>query len=163
MRSVRFNILDFTLLSDAIHRGGGQIIPTARRVIYAATLLAEPALLEPVYLVEIQAPKSAIGGIYHVLTHRRGQVIAEDQRPGTSLFNIKAYLPVNESFGFTTDLRSRTAGLAFPHSVFDHWQLVLGGSPIDPTSKPGVIVTEMRKRKGIKEQVPNYTNYYDKL
>ncbi|KAF8544934.1 elongation factor 2 [Trichophaea hybrida] len=163
MRSVRFNILDVTLHADAIHRGGGQIIPTARRVLYAATLLADPALLEPVYLVEIQVPESAMGGIYGVLTRRRGHVFSEEQRPGTPLFNVKAYLPVNESFGFTADLRSNTGGQAFPQSVFDHWQVLPGGSPIDATTKAGQIVQEMRKRKGVKEAVPDVSNYYDKL
>merc|ERR1712071_542074 len=38
MRGCRFDIHDVTLHADAIHRGGGQIIPTARRVIYAAQL-----------------------------------------------------------------------------------------------------------------------------
>ncbi|KAF9596185.1 hypothetical protein IFM89_007503 [Coptis chinensis] len=52
---------------DAIHRGGGQVIPTARRVIYASQITAKPTLLEPVYMVEIQAPKLAHGGIYGVL------------------------------------------------------------------------------------------------
>ncbi|KAI5781446.1 elongation factor 2 [Geopyxis carbonaria] len=163
MRSVRFNIMDVTLHADAIHRGGGQIIPTARRVLYAATLLAEPALLEPVYLVEIQVPESAMGGIYGVLTRRRGHVFSEEQRPGTPLFNVKAYLPVNESFGFTADLRSHTGGQAFPQSVFDHWQVLTGGSPIDGTTKSGQIVQDMRKRKGIKVEVPDVSNYYDKL
>ncbi|RPA85959.1 elongation factor 2 [Ascobolus immersus RN42] len=163
MRSVRFNILDVTLHADAIHRGGGQVIPTARRVLYAATLLADPGLLEPIYLVEIQVPEQAMGGIYGVLTRRRGHVFSEEQRPGTPLFTVKAYLPVNESFGFTADLRQGTGGQAFPQSVFDHWQILPGGSVLDPTCKPGQIVQEMRKRKGLKEVVPGYENYYDKL
>jgi len=54
MRGVRFNIYDVTLHTDAIHRGGGQIIPTARRVLYASMITAGPRLMEPVYLVEIQ-------------------------------------------------------------------------------------------------------------
>ena len=54
MRGVRFNIHDVTLHADAIHRGGGQIIPTARRCIYACVLTASPRLLEPVYLCEVQ-------------------------------------------------------------------------------------------------------------
>ena len=54
LRAVRFNIYDVPLHADAIHRGGGQIIPTARRVLYASMLTAEPRLMEPVYLVEIQ-------------------------------------------------------------------------------------------------------------
>lgn len=54
MRGIRFNIYDVALHTDAIHRGGGQIIPTARRVLYAAALTAEPRLMEPVYQCEIQ-------------------------------------------------------------------------------------------------------------
>merc|ERR1719330_763827 len=47
MRAVRFNLYDVALHADAIHRGGGQIIPTARRVLYGCALTAEPRLLEP--------------------------------------------------------------------------------------------------------------------
>lgn len=60
MRAVRFDIHDVTLHTDAIHRGGGQIIPTARRVLYACQLTAEPRLMEPVYLVEIQVRRQIL-------------------------------------------------------------------------------------------------------
>jgi len=56
MRGVRVNLLDCTLHSDAIHRGGGQIIPTARRLFYACELTSEPRLQEPIYLCEITSP-----------------------------------------------------------------------------------------------------------
>lgn len=159
MRSVRFNIMDVTLHADAIHRGGGQIIPTARRVLYASMLLAEPGLLEPVYLIEIQVPEQAMGGIYGVLTRKRGHVFSEEQRIGTPLFTVKAYLPVNESFGFNGELRAATSGQAFPQLVFDHWQILPGGSPLDTKTMPGSIVQTMRKRKGLKEVVAGYENY----
>ena len=54
MRAIRFNIYDVALHTDAIHRGGGQIIPTARRALYACALTACPRIMEPVYLCEIQ-------------------------------------------------------------------------------------------------------------
>merc|ERR1711988_1999624 len=130
MRGVRFNIHDVTLHTDAIHRGGGQIIPTARRVLYACTLTAQPRIMEPVYLVEIQCPENAVGGIYGVLNRRRVHVFEESQVAGTPMFHVKAYLPVNESFGFTADLRSNTGGQAFPQCVFDHWQ-VMQGDPLE--------------------------------
>merc|ERR1719376_1663579 len=136
MRGVRFNIHDVTLHADAIHRGGGQIIPTARRVLYAAFLTATPSILEPVYLVEIQCPEQAVGGIYSVLNKKRGHVFEESQVPGTPMFMVKAYLPVNESFGFTAELRAATSGQAFPQCVFDHWQ-IQGGNPLDENTKPG--------------------------
>lgn len=41
---------------------------------------------------------------------------------GTPIFNLKAYLPVIESFGFTSTLRAATSGQAFPQCVFDHWE-----------------------------------------
>lgn len=40
MRGVRFNLMDVNLIADAIHRGGGQLIPAARRVYYASQLTA---------------------------------------------------------------------------------------------------------------------------
>ncbi|KAI6153791.1 P-loop containing nucleoside triphosphate hydrolase protein [Pisolithus tinctorius] len=162
MRGVRFNILDVTLHADAIHRGGGQIIPTCRRVCYAACLLATPGLQEPVYLVEIQCPENAIGGIYSVLNRRRGQVFSEEQRPGTPMFTVKAYLPVMESFGFNGDLRSQTGGQAFPQSVFDHWEL-MNGSPLEKGSKLEELVKNIRIRKGLKPDIPPLDYYYDKL
>merc|ERR1711931_275623 len=133
MRTVRFNLHDVTLHADAIHRGGGQIIPTTRRVLYASFLTAEPRLQEPVYLCEIQCPEAAVGGIYGVLNRRRGVVFEENQVMGTPMFVVKAHLPVNESFGFTADLRSNTGGQAFPQCVFDHWQ-DMPGDPMNVES-----------------------------
>merc|ERR1719499_1945624 len=162
LRGVRFNIHDVTLHTDAIHRGGGQIIPTARRCLYACALTAQPRIMEPVYLVEIQCPENAVGGIYGVLNRRRGHVFEEAQTPGTPMFVVKAYLPVNESFGFTADLRSNTGGQAFPQCVFDHWQ-VMPGDPMQEGTKPNQIVEETKKRKGLKESLPDLANYLDKL
>merc|ERR1711971_1502034 len=162
MRAVRFNLYDVALHADAIHRGGGQIIPTARRVLYACVLTAEPRLMEPVYQVEIQCPENAVGGIYGVLNRRRGHVFEEAQTPGTPMFVVKAYLPVNESFGFTADLRSNTGGQAFPQCIFDHWQ-VLPGCPLSEGTKPNQICQDTKKRKGLKEALPDLNNYMDKL
>ncbi|CAN3356399.1 elongation factor 2 [Diutina catenulata] len=172
LRGVRINIMDVTLHADSIHRGAGQIMPTMRRVTFAGMLLAEPAIQEPIFLVEIQCPENAIGGIYSVLNRKRGQVISEEQRPGTPLFTVKAYLPVNESFGFTTELRQATGGQAFPQLVFDHWA-VLSGDVYNANTKAGAVVKDSRERKGLKlgegknaadlTGVPDYTNYYDKL
>jgi len=164
MRGVRFNLHDVTLHADAIHRGGGQIIPTTRRVLYASVLTAIPRLQEPVYLCEIQCPENAVGGIYGVLNRRRGIVFEESQVTGTPMFVVKAHLPVNESFGFTADLRSNTGGQAFPQCVFDHWQ-DMPGDAMDASgnSKPYNIVIDTRKRKGLKEGIPDLSNYLDKL
>jgi len=162
MRNCKFKIQDVTLHADNIHRGGGQIIPTCRRVLYACELTAEPALMEPVFLVEIQTVESAMGSIYGVLNKRRGHVFDEQQRPGTPVYNLKAYLPVVESFGFTADLRGATGGQAFPQCVFDHWQ-VMNGPATEETSKSAQVAKEVRLRKGLKETPPDLGDYLDKL
>merc|ERR1712025_1286582 len=162
MRSVRFNLYDVALHADAIHRGGGQIIPTARRVLHACMLTAEPRLMEPVYQVEIQCPENAVGGIYGVLNRRRGHVFEEAQTPGTPMFVVKAYLPVNESFGFTADLRSNTGGQAFPQCVFGHWQ-IMPGDPMQEGGQVHKIVQTTKARKGLKPGNPDINNYLDKL
>ncbi|CAG8621731.1 9373_t:CDS:2 [Cetraspora pellucida] len=156
MRSCRFNVMDVVLHADAIHRGGGQIIPTCRRVIYASFLTANPGLQEPVYLVEIQCPEQAMGGIYGVLNRRRGNVFAEEQRPGTPLYNVKAYLPASIFTHLYADLRSNTGGQAFPQ-----WQL-MNGTPLEP-GKVADIVKAVRKRKGLVEDIPSLDKFMDKL
>ncbi|KAI9337211.1 P-loop containing nucleoside triphosphate hydrolase protein [Obelidium mucronatum] len=162
MRSIRFNILDVVLHADAIHRGGGQLIPTARRVVFASFLTASPGLQEPIYLVEIQCPETAIGGIFTVLNRRRGVLIGQEQKAGTPLFNVRAYLPVMESFGFTGDLRAATGGQAFPQCVFDHWQ-IMPTDPLEKGSKTNELILGVRKRKGLKVETPVLDDFYDKL
>jgi elongation factor 2 len=161
MRGARINILDVVLHADAIHRGGGQIIPACRSAIYASVMVAEPGLMEPIYLVEITCPEQAMGGIYGVLNKRRGHVIGEEQRAGTPLYIVKAYLPVAESFGFTADLRQATGGQAFPQSVFDHWENLGGVATEDP--KLEALILNIRKRKGLKVEMPKLENYMDRL
>jgi len=162
MRGIRFNLMDVVLHADAIHRGGGQVIPTARRVFFAAQLTAKPRLMEPIFLVEIQCPQTVVGGIYGVMNRRRGQIIEEVQRVGTPMTNVKCHLPVMESFGFTADLRSNTGGQAFPQCVFDHWKVV-NGDPYEEGTKAKEIVAITRKRKGLPDEVPPLDRFLDKL
>jgi len=162
VRGVRVNLLDVTLHADAIHRGMGQVMPTSRRVTYACILTAAPVLYEPYFLVDIQVPQDAMGGCYGVLSGRRGHVFSEEQRPGTPMMQLRAYLPVKESFGFDTELRAATGGKAFPQCVFDHWAVV-SGDPLDPGQLAGKMAEETRKRKGLKIEVPPLDNFLDKL
>ena len=162
MRSVAFKLLDVTLHADAIHRGMGQIMPTARRVLFASMLTAEPVLQEPLFLVDISVPQDAMGGCYGVLTRRRGVVFHEEQRPGTPMVQMKAHMPVMESFGFNADVRAATGGKAFPQMVFSHWQ-VLAGDPTDPETKPGKVITDVRARKGLAPEIPPLDRFLDRL
>ena len=99
MRSVKMNLADAILHTDAIHRGGGQIIPACRRALYAAVLTAEPRIQEPIYIVEIISPTEVMNGVYQCLNQRKGVIIEEDPILGSALIKVKAYLPIAESVG----------------------------------------------------------------
>jgi elongation factor 2 len=162
MRGIRFNVVDTYLHNDSIHRGGGQLSPCTRRVLYASELMAKPTLQEPIFQVEITAPADVVGTVYACMAVRRGTVEEEVLIEGTPLTIIKAYLPVAESFGFTSYLRQQTSGKAFPNCVFDHWEQ-MEGDALNPANKLGKIVQGIRVRKGLKEAVPDLSNYLDKI
>lgn len=162
IRGIIWEMQDCVLHTDAIHRGGGQIIPTARRGFYASMMLGMPRIMEPIFLVEMQAPEAALGGIYNVMNTRRGNVFEETQRPGTPIYTVKSYLPVNESFGFTSALRAATSGQAFPQCVFDHWDL-MENDPTEEGTQSNKIVHQIRQRKNMKELIAGANEYEDKL
>jgi len=162
VRGVRFDIQDVSLHSDAIHRGGGQIIPAARELIYACMLTAAPRLLEPVFLVEIQTTESASGAVFNVLSKRRGKVISTEVRPGTPIVVMQGYCPVLESFGLTADLREACHGQAFPQCVMDHWQ-VIPGDPLEPGTLANTVMMKVRNRKRMDGSPKPAEAYLDKL
>jgi elongation factor 2 len=162
MRGIRFNLQDITLHPDAIHRGAGQIMPPTKRGLYACQIKSEPALLEPVYLCDITVPNHAISGVYSTLNARRGMIEGKEDRPGTPLCKVKAFLPVLESFGFTQLLRQNTSGQAFPQMIFSHWSL-LTGDLFEDGSMANKTCMDVRRRKGMKEEMPDFNEYYDKL
>jgi elongation factor 2 len=152
-RGIILKVMDVTLHADAIHRGQGQILPTARQVLFASIYTAQPTVMEPVYIADISCPVDETGGVYSTLSLRRGEVVEEIPRIGTPMTAIRAFLPVNESFGFTGALRAATGGKAFPQCSFDHWQ-AMNGDPFSTGNKVYDIVRETRKRKGLKEDLP---------
>ena len=70
MRGLVFRITKVVLHSDAIHRGGGQIIPTARKVFYGLFLRSSPSLAEPVYQMEIICSSFAVEAVVSAFKKR---------------------------------------------------------------------------------------------
>jgi len=162
MRGIRYNLVDITMHADAIHRGAGQIMPPMKRCMYACQFKSGASILEPMYACDIVVPQHAISGVYSTLNQRRGVIEGKEDRPGTPLCKVRAFLPVLESFGFTQLLRQNTSGQAFPQMIFSHWQ-VLNGDPFEDGTQAQKEVMAVRKRKGMKEGMPVFADYYDKL
>jgi len=174
IRSCKFKILNAQLADDPVMRGGGQIIPTARRVAYSAFLLATPRLMEPVQFSEIHCPADCVAAVYNVLSRRRGHVVRDLPKPGSPMYVVHAYLPAMESFGFETDLRTHTSGQAMCMTQFDHWELVPGDPldrsillrPLEPAPAPHLareFMLKMRRRKGLSEDVSVHKFFDDPM
>jgi len=161
MRSCRFNLMDVTMHADSIHRGAGQIAPPMRRVAFSSLMTASPTMQEPFFLVEITVPKDAMSGVYNCMNLRRGCIFEENAREGTPLLQVKAHLPVAESFGFVSALRQATGGQAFPQCVFDHWEPMPGDAMKE--GKLQDLCLALRKRKALKVEMPKLGDYLDKL
>jgi U5 small nuclear ribonucleoprotein component len=171
LRNVKVKLLDVALAQQPIMRGGGQIIPTARRAIYSSILTATPRLMEPVYRMQIQCPNEITGAIFPLLSKRRGHIIKDEPKPGCTFTTLKAYIPVIDSFGFETDLRAFTQGQAMCFSVLDHWNIVPGNPldsniilhPLEPSPVPHLareFLIKTRRRKGLSDNVSIY-KYFD--
>ena len=171
IRGVKFKLMEANLAQESIFRGGGQLIPTARRVAYTSFLTATPRIMEPMMLSEVQCPQDCIEAIYNVLLRRRAHVTFEEPKAGTPLYTLKIEIPGVECFGFETDLRTHTVGQAFVMTHFSHWNLA-PGNPLDRGIKLKILepspVPELarefrvttRRRKGPIEDV-NVEKFFD--
>jgi 116 kDa U5 small nuclear ribonucleoprotein component len=156
--------MEVSLASEAIFRGGGQVIPTARRACYSSFLLASPRLMEPVYAISVTGPQASAAQLYNTLARRRGHVLTDEPVAGTPLYRLDGLLPVIDSFGFETELRITTAGKVAVALVFDRWSVV-PGDPLDrdivqrPLQQASAqatardFVLKTRRRKGLSEDV----------
>ncbi|GAA0194586.1 MULTISPECIES: elongation factor G [unclassified Aeromicrobium] len=81
---------------------------------------ADPALLEPMFAVEVTTPEDYMGDVIGDLNSRRGQVQAMEEGYGGAKM-IKALVPLSEMFGYVGDLRSKTSGRASYSMQFDSY------------------------------------------
>lgn len=164
IRNTRFRVTDLSLASDALSRGSGQIVPTARRALFSAFLTASPRLLEPMYLLSATGPADSVAALYTILSRRRGHVISDGPIAGTPLYGVRGLVPVIDSFGLETDVRIHTQGQASLSLVFEKWSVV-PGDPLDKEAKTRPLemanaigaardfVIKTRRRKGLAEEV----------
>jgi len=138
-------VTDMKLHEDSIHRGPAQVIPAVRHALLAATLIASDALFEPMQKLWVQAPHEYMGAITREIQGRRGQIL--DMNQEGELINIESKVPVAEMFGFSGEIRSATEGRAL-------WSTEVMGFELLPESLQKDTVLDIRKRKGLKIEIP---------
>jgi len=86
----------------------------------SACAKAKPILLEPIMKMEVITPEESMGDVIGDLNKRRGQVGGMDtNRSGARI--VKAQVPLAETFGYVTALRTITSGRATSTMEFDHF------------------------------------------
>ena len=83
---------------------------------------AAPVILEPIMKVEVTMPEEYMGDVIGDINSRRGRIEGMDDIGGGKM--VKAYVPLAEMFGYSTDLRSRTQGRGNYSMFFDHYEKV---------------------------------------
>ena len=91
----------------------------------AAMDKASPVLLEPVMRVEISTPEEFFGEALGDIMKRRGQITEQEERGNLKV--IRALVPLAETFGYATDLRSLTQGRASYSMEFASYEEVPRG------------------------------------
>jgi len=83
---------------------------------------AGPIILEPYMKVEVIVPEDYMGDVIGDLNSRRGRIEGMEGRSGAQ--SIRAFVPLSEMFGYSTDLRSKTQGRGNYSMEFDHYEEV---------------------------------------
>ena len=81
-----------------------------------------PVLLEPIMKVEVTMPEEYMGDVIGDINSRRGRVEGMDDIGGGKM--VKAYVPLAEMFGYSTDLRSKTQGRGNYSMFFEKYEQV---------------------------------------
>ena len=81
-----------------------------------------PVLLEPIMKVEVTMPEEYMGDIIGDLNSRRGRIEGMDDLGGGKI--VRAFVPLSEMFGYSTDLRSRTQGRGNYSMFFEKYEQV---------------------------------------
>ena len=88
-----------------------------------ASAKAGPVLMEPIMQMEVVTPEESMGDVIGDLNKRRGQVEGmETSRTGARI--VKAKVPLAETFGYVTALRTITSGRATSSMQFSHYAQV---------------------------------------
>ena len=83
---------------------------------------ASPVLLEPIMKVEVTMPEEYMGDVIGDINSRRGRIEGMDDIGGGKM--VKAYVPLAEMFGYSTDLRSKTQGRGNYSMFFEKYEPV---------------------------------------
>jgi elongation factor 2 len=152
LTNVKVKLLEAQVHEDSALRDPAQIARAISRAILGSVLTGKPALLEPIYKIELSTPTQWFGACANIITSRRGKIQSTEKRGDLAV--IVGSIPVTESFGLTGELRSATSGHAFWQNTFSHWDQV-------PESIASKIIERIRAKRGLPPGIPKSEKFID--
>ncbi|MFA5741513.1 MAG: elongation factor EF-2 [Candidatus Izemoplasmatales bacterium] len=151
-QGVVIELEDAILHEDSIHRGPAQVLPAITRGVFATMLQAGAVLYEPKQILSIMVPEDFMGAASRELGSRRTQITEMRTEGDSSVIIGKA--PVKELIGFSSAMRSATQGRAV-------WTAEYYGYEMLPKELQAPTIKEIRKRKGMDEEVKSWQFFVD--
>jgi elongation factor G len=114
--------LKVTLIDGAYHEVDSSALAfeiASRTALREALKKGGPVLLEPIMKVEVVTPEDYTGSVIGDLNSRRGQIQGQDMRGNANV--VTAFVPLQNMFGYVSNLRSMSQGRATFTMQFDHY------------------------------------------
>ncbi len=134
---------DVKLHEDSIHRGPAQVYPAIREALREAMIDGGAVIYEPIQVLQIESLVEHLGAISKLVNNKRGQMLDMNQE-GSMYMNVKAKIPVAETFGLSSELRSATEGRGNFFVLDQIFEKV-------PSELQPKIIGMIRQRKGLTE------------
>ncbi|MEM2995627.1 MAG: elongation factor EF-2 [Candidatus Bathyarchaeia archaeon] len=152
LRGVKVKLVKAQLHENPKMREPAQIMRAISRAVLGSALTAKPVLLEPVYKMEISVPTQWFGACINIITRRRGKINAVENRGALTM--VLGYIPVSETLGLASEMRSATSGSAFWQCTFSHWDKT-------PENVAAEVIRQIRARRGLPPKIPKPEEFMD--
>ncbi|MBD3253572.1 MAG: GTP-binding protein [Candidatus Lokiarchaeota archaeon] len=141
---------DMTIHEDPAHTGYNQIASMTFAGLSLAMMDAKPHIYEPIQKIDIKTPQGTESGVLAVINKHRGRV--NNVLPEGEYVRITGELPASETIGIADEIRGTTQGRAFFGYEFSGFEKV-------PAQIENDLILEIRKRKGMKVELPNVSSW----
>ena len=147
---MKVTFTDMTIHEDPAHTGYNQVAGMLFAALSLAMMDADPHLFEPVQKINVKTPTGTESGVLAIINQHRGRI--DNVVPKDEYIVIDAKLPASETIGIADEIRSATQGKAFFGYEFSGFEQV-------PRSMEDDLILDIRKRKGMKEELPDVSSW----
>ena len=137
---------DLVIHEDPRHTQFAQTASMSYSALSLAMLDAAPHMFEPVQKIDVKTPSGTEGGVNAIINKHRGRI--NNVIPEGEYVRVQGQIPAAEIIGIADEIRSSTQGRAFFGYEFKGFEKI-------PPSLEEEVILEIRKRKGMPDELPN--------